>query len=158
MDQPKQFVVFGLDEQRYALHLSAVETTLRAVEITVLPKAPEIVLGVINMQGRIVPVVNVRQRFRLPEREIALSDRFIIAHTARRVVALVADSVNGVVERAEHEVIAAEDILPEVEYVEGVIKLQDGMVLIHDLDAFLSLDEEKTLDEAMEARPKIQDE
>ena len=149
MGQSSQFVVFSLDEQRYALHLSTVETIVHAVEITVLPKAPEIVLGVLNMQGRIMPVVNVRKRFRLAEREIALSDRFIIARTSRRVVALVVDSVHGVVERAKHEVVAAEEILPQVEYVEGVVKLPEGLVFIHDLDAFLSLDEEKTLDEAI---------
>ena len=149
MGQSNQFLVFILDEQRYALHLSTVETVVRAVEITALPKAPEIVLGVLNMQGRIVPVVNVRQRFRLAEREIALSDRFIIARTSRRVVALVVDSVQGVIECAEHEVVAAEDIAPQIEYVEGVVKSPEGLVFIHDLDAFLSLDEEKTLDEAI---------
>lgn len=149
MSKLNQFVVFALDEQRYALHLSVVETTVRAVEVTPLPKAPGIVLGVVNVQGRIIPVVNVRQRFGLPEREMELNDRLILAHTSRRAVALVVDSVSGVVTRSEREVIAAEEILPGVEYVEGVAKLPDGMVLIHDLDAFLSFDEEKTLDDAM---------
>ncbi len=157
MGQSSQFVVFVLDEQRYALHLSTVETIVRAVEITILPKAPEIILGVLNMQGRIMPVVNVRKRFRLAEREIALSDRFIIARTSRRFVALVVDSVQGVIERAKHEVVAAGEILPQAEYVEGVVKLPEGLVFIHDLDAFLSLDEKRILDEAMEARAKVQD-
>jgi purine-binding chemotaxis protein CheW len=150
MEQLNQFVVFALDEQRYALDLSDVETTVRAVEVTPLPKAPEIVLGVVNVQGRIVPVVNIRKRFRLPEREIELSDRLIIAHTRRRAVALMVDSVSGVIEHSEQEVVAASEILPDLEYAEGVVKLKDGMVLIHDLDSFLSLDEEKTLDDAMQ--------
>lgn len=144
-----QFVVFALDEQRYALHRSAVERIVHMVDVTPLPKAPEIVLGVINVQGQIVPVVNVRKRFRLSEREIDLSDQLILAHTSKRPVALVADAVSGLLERSEREVVVAEKILPGLEYLEGVAKFEDGMILIHDLDRFLSLEEEKTLDEAL---------
>ena len=145
----REFVVFSLDEQRYALHLSVVKTTVRAVEVTPLPKAPDIVVGVINVKGQIIPVVNVRQRFDLPEREMELSDRLIIAITSRRTVALLADAVMGVVELGAQQVVATEEVLPGVEYVEGVLKLPDGLVLIHDLDSFLSLDEESTLNAAM---------
>jgi purine-binding chemotaxis protein CheW len=70
MNKATQLVVFALDEQRYALRLTAVERIVRAVEVTPLPKAPQIVLGVIDAQGRIIPVVDVRQRFRLTEREV----------------------------------------------------------------------------------------
>ena len=149
MSSSREFVVFSLDEQRYALHLSVVKTTVRAVEVTPLPKAPDIVLGVINVKGQIIPVVNVRQRFDLPEREMELSDRLIIAITSRRTVALLADAVMGVVELGAQQVVATEEVLPGVEYVEGVLKLPDGLVLIHDLDSFLSLDEESTLNAAM---------
>lgn len=149
MDKLNQLVVFTFDEQRYALHLSAVERIVRVVEVTPLPKAPEIVLGVVNVQGQITPVINIRKRFCLPEREMNLSDQLIIARTSRRTVALVADAVSGVIERSEQEVIAAEKVLPGIEYVEGVVKLEDGMILIHDLNKFLSLEEEQALDNAM---------
>jgi purine-binding chemotaxis protein CheW len=144
-------VIFTLDEHSYALHLPAVERALRMVEISPLPKAPEIVLGVINVQGRIVPVFNVRKRFRLPERETSPSDQLIVAQTSRRTVAMLADAVSGVVAYPEQQVIAAERILPGLEYVEGVAKLEGGMILIHDLDKFLSLEEETTLDNALKA-------
>lgn len=145
-----QLVVFLLDEQRYALHLSVVERVVRAVEVTPLPKAPAIVLGVMNVQGRIIPVVNLRRRFRLPERDIDLGDQLIIAHTAKRPVALTADAVTSV-EISEQEIVSRETILPGLGYVTGAVKLDDGLVLIHDLDTFLSLDEEKALDEALQA-------
>jgi purine-binding chemotaxis protein CheW len=61
------------------------------------------------------------------------------------------DSVDDVIETPEERIIDAEQILPELEYVEGVVKTQGGMVLIHDLERFLSLPEEKALDEALEA-------
>lgn len=149
MNSSTELVVFTLAEQRYALRLGSVERVVRAVEITPLPQAPEIVLGVINMQGRVVPVVNVRKRFGLAEREIELSDQFIIARTSRRAVALVVDAVNDVVSCAEAQQVAAEKILPGLEHIEGVLKLPGGMILLHDPDRFLSLDEEQALEAAM---------
>lgn len=150
-DAAFQLVVFALDEARYALRLATVERVVRAVEVTPLPKAPEIVLGMINAQGRIVPVFNVRKRFSLPEREVGLSDQFIIARTARRTVALVVDAVHEVVPCPATQVVASERILPGLEHVAGVLKLPDGMIFVHDLDRFLSVDEEQALEAAMEA-------
>ncbi|MDD2389783.1 MAG: chemotaxis protein CheW, partial [Desulfobacterales bacterium] len=71
--------------------------------------------------------------------------------TAKRTVALIVDSVDDVIEIPHERIIAAEQILPELEYVEGVMKSESGMILIHDLEQFLSLPEEKALGEAMEA-------
>lgn len=142
-------VVLTLDDQRYALHLSAVERVVRMVEITPLPKAPDIVSGVVNVQGRVAPVFNIRKRFRLSERDLAVTDQLVIARTATRLVALISDAATGVVECAPEDIAAAESIVPGMEFVEGVLKLKDGMVLIHDLDTFLSLEEEQALDQAM---------
>jgi purine-binding chemotaxis protein CheW len=144
-----QIVVFSLDEPRYALDLSTVERVVRAVEITPLPKAPEIVLGVINLQGRVVPVVDVRKRFRLPGREVNIDDRFIISRTSRRLVALVVDDVTGVQRLGNREIVSVEQALPFAEYIKGVAKMEEDLVLIYDLDRFLSLDEEQKLDEAL---------
>ena len=149
MDSLSQLVVFTLDEQRYALRLHSVERIVRVVEITPLPKAPDIVLGVINVQGRVIPVVNIRKRFLLPERETNLSDQLIIANTSKRPIALLTEAVNEVIEESGERVITSEEILPGIKYIEGVVKFEDGMILIHDLDKFLSLEEEKVLDEAM---------
>ena len=143
-------VNFNLDDQKYALVLSAVIRIIRVVEITSLPQAPEIVLGVINMQGRIIPVFDIRKRFHLPQREMHLDDQLIVASTSKRNVALLVDSVNDVIEVSEEKVIAGKSILSGLDYVEGVVKTEDGMILIHDLEQFLSLQEEKALHEAME--------
>lgn len=146
---PLRIVSFTLERSRYALPLDAVERVVPVVEFTPLPKAPEIVLGIVNLEGRIIPVVNVRRRFGHPDREVRLSDQLIVARTSRRPVALLVDRVDGLTERAEHEIIQAPDVLPGLEYVRGVAKLADGLVLIHDLDTFLSLEEEQRLDEAL---------
>ena len=148
-----RLVVFSLDGQRHALHLSAVESVVRTVEVTPLPGAPLIVLGVINAHGRIIPVIDVRRLFRLSSRGTTLSDSLILAHTPRRMVALEADSMEGLVEILPRDIAATTTFLPNVRYLNGVVKLDDGLVLIHDLASFLSLDEEEALDAAMSAPP-----
>ena len=151
MNPPDNLVVFALDTQHYAIHLSTVERAVRMVEITPLPHAPEIVLGVVNVQGRIIPVLNMRKRFRLPERRAGVHDHLLIARTPKRAVALAVDAVHGVVESPAHEAITPAAIVPGLEYVAGVVKLADGMLFIHDLDAFLSLEEEEELEAAISA-------
>lgn len=149
MNELIQLVVFCLDEQRYALPLAAVERTVHAVEVTPLPDAPPIVLGVIDVQGRVLPVLNIRRRFRLPEREVSPVDQFLIAQTVRRTVALAIDEAQGVIERPESAIVNPAQIVPGLEQIQGVVKLDDGLVLIHDLEKFLSLDEAHALDQAM---------
>ena len=148
-DCNKQIVLFSLDEPRYAIYLSAVQRVVQAVEITPLPKAPDIVLGVINFQGEIIPVVDIRKRFKLPAREINIEDQFIIAQTSKRVVVLAVDSVSGVFELENDKVIDAETVFPYTDYISGVAKIERNIILINDLEKFLSLDEEIILDKAL---------
>ena len=142
-------VIFTLDENRFALKLSAVERVVRVVEITPLPKAPDIVLGIIDVQGGIIPVIDARKRFRFPKRETQLNDQLIIARTAKRTVALLADDVTGVMACPKERIVEAGKVVSGMAFVEGIVKIDDGMILIHDLDAFLSLDEENRLDDAL---------
>ncbi len=149
MDPIFMLVVFTLDTQRYAIRLSAVEQVVHAVEVTPLPKSLDIVLGVVNVQGQIVPVIDIRKRFRLPEREIALHNQLILARTSKRSVAIIVDTVNGIEEHRDRDSVAADKILPHMEYLEGIVKMENGLILIHDLDRFLSLEEESALSGAL---------
>jgi len=143
-------LVFTIDEQQYALRLESVDRIVRAAAITPLPKAPAIVLGILDVRGMVVPVMDVRKRFRLPEREISPADQFIIARARSLTVALVVDATHGVVEEQGVDRIATDEILPGLEYVSGVTRMEGGLVLIHDLETFLSLGEERVLLEALE--------
>lgn len=152
-------VIFRLDEVRCALRLSSVIRALRAVEITPLPNAPSIVMGVINLGGRIIPVVSLRRRFSLPERDLRLADQLLIAMTSGgmshggRTLALVVDEVVGVLDLSAQET-AAENILPGLEHLHGVAKTPDGLVFVYDLDTFLSLEEEEALAESLRRQPE----
>jgi purine-binding chemotaxis protein CheW len=141
-----QLVVFTLDAQLYALPLASVQRVVRMVEVTPLPKAPEIVLGVIDVHGSIIPVMSMRRRFGRSEPEASLNGQLIVADTGTRCVALVVTSVTGVIERTVEEVTEAEKIVPGAQYVEGISKLEDGIVFIHNVDRFLSKKEDQQLD------------
>lgn len=142
-------LVFTLDDWRCALELSTVERVYRAVAVTPLPDAPDIVMGVINVRGSVLPVVDIRRRFRLPEKNLTPDDRLIIAHSTGCLVALVVDDVTGIIECAEKDITSASAIVSGMEYVEGVARLKDDMILIHDLARFLSLEEKAALEQAL---------
>jgi len=155
MREETQLLVFLLDGQRYALPLETVERTVRAAAITPLPQAPQIVLGVLDVRGTILPVLNVRRRFRLPERDIQPDDQFLIARAGGRPVALVIDAAAEIVELSPAKIVAADAVAPGLEHVQGVARMHDGLILIHDLETFLSLDEADALDRAMSANEEV---
>jgi purine-binding chemotaxis protein CheW len=161
-----QLVLFTLDGWSFALELGVVQRVVRAFEVTPLPNAPTVILGVINVQGELSAVVNLRHRFRLPEREIAPSDQFILVNMASptpaptpallsapastRRVALVVDAVTGVIDVEKESIVVGNEIVGDLEYVQGIAKLAGELILIHNLAKCLSLDEEKTLSEALD--------
>jgi purine-binding chemotaxis protein CheW len=134
-----RWVVFTLDTARYALPLHAVERIVRAAQITPLPFAPAVVLGAIDIAGDVFPVFDLRRRLRLRERALAPSDHFVLAHTRERTVVLVIDQPVGVIERPAEQFVESHRVMPTPE----------GLVLIQDLDAFLSADESSALELAM---------
>lgn len=151
MNNPERLVIFTLDDQRYGIPLVAVDRVVRMVEITAIPGAPRFVRGVINVQGEIVPVIDLRQRFALPDRVIGLSDQLLITTVMERKFALVTDAVIDVSEWRECSLAEAADIMPGLPFLAGVAKLPDGMVLIEDPEKLLSSMELQTISDALSA-------
>lgn len=145
----RSLVVFHLGERRFALRLGIVDRVLPMLEIVPLPRAPEVVLGVINVEGRVIPVVDIRARFALPHRVIEISDHLLIARTRRRTVALAVDAVEGVADTVE--IVSTDQILEHAPHIEGVAKLNGDLIFIHDLDTFLSAAEVTALEAALES-------
>ncbi|NPC58153.1 chemotaxis protein CheW [Caenimonas soli] len=145
-----QFVVFHLHGQRFALPLESVDRIVNAVEVAPLPGAPISVLGAIDVGGRVLPVLCLRQRFGLPQRDVDPGDQFLIARTVSRSVVLVIDQAQGVVEADLSDVIALDEAVPGLEQFLGMTRDDDGLVLIHDLEKFLSHEESVSLDAALE--------
>ena len=145
-----RWVLLTVDGQTYALHLEAVDRVLRMVEFTPLPGAPEVVEGVINIQGEVVTIVSIRRRLGLALRAVGAADSLVVVRARNRRLAIIAESVLGVVERPADAVVSTGDIAHSIQHIEGVLKTSDGLVLIQDLDRFFSPEEEQSLDLALE--------
>jgi purine-binding chemotaxis protein CheW len=152
MGSALQFLVFILDDRRYALPLSQVDRVIRAVDSTPLPHAPPIVLGAVDLHGTLLPLLSVRARLRIASRPVGVNDCFIIARTSRRTVALVVDSVENIVAYPASSIVAPEAVVAGWEQIDGLMRTEDGLILIYNLDRFLSLHEGEAMEKALEAQ------
>ena len=140
----REFLIFDLEGMRYGLPVADVREIVRAVLPVPLPGAPGAVEGVINLRGCVVPVLDLRQRFRLPARPIEPTDHLVIARAAGRLVALRVDRVVELARLAEgdvQEVAAAR-----------VAKLPNDLVVIQDPRALFTEAESSALDRALPAQ------
>lgn len=144
-----EILLFQVQDQRFGLPAARVREVQRVVAIVPLPKAPASVEGLIDVRGRLVPVFGIRGRFRMPARELDPSEHLVLAEARGRLVALRVDRVLDLVEIAERDVEDPRGLVEGTEHVAGVARLEDGLVLIHDLDALLSQAEEAELEAAI---------
>jgi len=126
------FVIFRLDGARFALPLDQVDVVLRMVSVTPAPDAPPWVIGVINLHGRVIPVTDLRQRLGHPAKEPYLDDRLLVMTLAERTLALVVEEVTEVLELPGSEVEAPPDPLSDSRYLRGVVRREDGLIIILD--------------------------
>jgi purine-binding chemotaxis protein CheW len=131
-------VSFSLDQQRFAFPLVQTMRVTRMVEITPLPDAPAMLPGFINLKGRLLPVYNPRPRLHLPAREVSPDMYLLIMEDSAQRVAVMVDSVEGLLPGAWVEPPPPE--LPGLAsaFVTGVINSEDGMILALSLDTVLS--------------------
>lgn len=148
---PEQMLVFQLDEQHYALPLRHIREIHRAVTIAKLPAGPDMVEGIVNVRGELVPVMDLRRRIGLPSRELHPGEYLVRAFAGARTVALRVDDVLGVREVHPDEIQRGSELAPHAPYIAGVVRLADGVLMIHDLERFLTPAEQADLSEALRA-------
>lgn len=146
-----RFFVFTVNGWRLALPLAAVRRVLASVEVTPLPGAPAVVAGAIDVHGRVVPVIDLARPARGRAHEVGLGDRLILARSRRRELALLASEVEGLHYFTEDRIAEPGAVSPCAATVHGIARGDDGLVLIHDLDALLPLEDERRLDDALAA-------
>lgn len=151
-------LIFSLENQRYGLRLDNVREIVRAVAVTPLPGAPPAISGIISIRGTIVPVFDLRVRFGLPSRQLRPSDHFIVAVAQSRTAVLRVDSTHWLASVDEASFGDTRNALADTKHIAGVALLADGLVLIHDLDTFLSETESTALDAALLAIPESESE
>ena len=146
---PHFVLVFEVAANRLALDLEVVERVVPMVAVSALTGSPAAVLGVIDAAGQVVPVFDIRRRFGLAERAYGPDASLLLARSRRRAVAVAIDEPLGVREVGAAPFAAGEALPPGMEHVSGVVALDDGLVLIHDLETFLTEAEERLLAPAL---------
>ncbi len=143
-----QLVVFRLAKEEYGVDIQQVREIIKVIDITRVPKAPEFVEGVINLRGQITPIMDLRKRLDLPELERGDETRIIIIELGKHVVGLIVDAVAEVHRIPEKNIDPPPTISAEVgaEFINGVGKLGDRLLILLDLKKVLSKKEEKQLE------------
>jgi purine-binding chemotaxis protein CheW len=156
LSEDVQLLTFKLDDQEYALHIGNVVQVIRMVAITRAPKAPETVEGLINLRGRVIPVINLRKRFGLSHRPIDLNTHLLIARNGDKVLALVVDVVSEVLTMPGNALEFSGLEMETTDYLWAVGKLGDRLVLVLDLEKTLSYEDERRLQQILSRQPAAQ--
>ena len=145
--QDEQLVVFVLADEFYALDIAMVKEIIAWEPVTRVPRAEGFVEGLINLRGNVIPVVDLRKRFGLPQAEVGRETRGVVVEIGNLVVGLVVDGVTEVL-RVPHTQVETSAMVSGVEtdFVRGVAKTEKGLILLLDADRMLTESEQGALE------------
>ncbi|MGA1790461.1 MAG: chemotaxis protein CheW [bacterium] len=134
-----KYVTFFLEEEEYALPISQVQEIKRVGDITRVPNAPEHVRGVMNLRGRIVPVIELKKRLSLGEAMIDNDSRIVVVEQGRKVLGLMVDRVAQVLNMAAGQIEDAPEEVVQIQenYIKGVGKMDERMIILLDLEQII---------------------
>ncbi|HXO04614.1 MAG TPA: chemotaxis protein CheW [Candidatus Sulfotelmatobacter sp.] len=152
MDKELQVVGFRIGRETFGVPISLVREIVRVPEITSVPNAPDYIEGVINLRGKIIPVVDLRKRFREKVGEPNKKNRIVVAEVDGRLIGLLVNSASEVLRILPSEIEAPQDVFQEGElnYITGVGKLRGRLVILLDLNKILQRGELRSLEDAAE--------
>ena len=139
-DELLQLVTFSTGDEEFGVDILRVQEIIRTMAITKVPKAPEFVEGVINLRGKVIPIIDLRRRFGLQSKEHDKHTRIIVIEINTMIVGFVVDSVSEVLRIPASTVEPPPPVVAglESEYISGVGKLEDRLLILLDLDRLLS--------------------
>ncbi len=144
-----QLVSFNLGAEEFGVDIAAVQEIVRMPEITKVPRSPDFVEGVVNLRGKIIPVVDLRKRFRLSVGEATKSTRIIIVTVAKRTVGMIVDAVSEVLRLDVASVEPTPDMVAtqvDSAFLKGIAKLEGRLLILLDLDLILNQEEAGALE------------
>lgn len=144
-----QLIVFELGNSLYGIPIEKVSEINRLENITVLPKAPKYVEGVINLRGNVVPVIDLRKRFGMKQIERTKKNKIIIVIIEKRLFGIIVDAVHEVVSIPKENI---EPSLPtttglKAEFINSIGKIKDSLVIILDIENIIKSKEEIKVEE-----------
>ena len=134
-----QLVTFNIAEEEFGVDILSVQEIIRLMQITTVPRAPACIEGVINLRGKVIPVIDMRKRFNLPAVKRDSHTRIIVMEFGAKIVGFLVDAVSEVLRIPASTVEPAPAVVSGVgsEYIRGVGKLDDRLLILLDLDSLL---------------------
>lgn len=147
-DPVLQWVTFRLDDETYGINVMQVQEVLRYSEIAPVPGAPSYVLGIINLRGNVVTVIDTRQRFGLASTEVTDNTRIVIIEADKQVVGILVDSVAEVVYLRESEIETAPNVGNDeaARFIQGVCNKNGELLILVALEKMMTEQEWAELD------------
>lgn len=138
-DNLLQLVTFKIADEEFGVEILAVQEIIRTMQITTVPRAPAFIEGVINLRGKVIPVIDMRKRFGLPLVERDSQTRIIVMELNQKIVGFLVDAVSEVLRIPAATVEAPPPVVAGIgsEYIKGVGKLDDRLLILMDLDSLL---------------------
>ena len=146
-EELRQFISFSVGDQEYGLELLRVKEVIRVREITWLPKAPSFVKGIINLRGDVIPVIDLRDKFGLEAEEATAMTRVIVVEVEGKLMGMVVDSASQVARIPVDQIDPPPPVLGgfSQEFITGVGKIEDKLIILLNSDAILSAEERTQL-------------
>lgn len=142
-DELLQLVSFKIGSEEFGVDILKVQEINRMVEITKVPQAPMYVEGVINLRGKVIPIVDLRKRFNLEVKEYDKDTRIVVVDISGNIMGMVVDSVSEVLRLPSDTIEPPPEIVTGInsEYIKGVAKLEDRLLIFLDLSKVIDVNE-----------------
>jgi purine-binding chemotaxis protein CheW len=150
MSETIQVVSFKLGSEEYGVDIAQVQEINRMVAVTHVPRAPQFMEGVINLRGQLIPIIDLRARFGMPRAEHTKNTRIVVTEIGAKRVGMVVDSVSEVLRLPVEHIEPAPEMITGVdtEYIRGVGKIEDRLIILLDLARIISGSEKRELESA----------
>lgn len=149
MEEHRQLVVFSVADETYGIDIHRVREIIRVPEITRVPRTPDFVEGVVNLRGSVIPVLDLRKRFGFPASEGDSNQRIVVIEMGDQTVGIIVDSVSEVlqIDVAEIEPPSPYVISVDSQYIAGIAKFNDKLIILLDVNRVLSTEEKESVAE-----------
>ncbi len=137
--EQEQLVVFEVSGESFGIDISLVQEIIRLQPITEVPKAPIYVKGVINLRGKVIPIIDLRERFGFVTAEETKATRIVVVNVLGNTVGMIVDAVSEVLRLATGSIEPPSTIVESIgsQYLKGIGKLEDRLIILLDLDKLL---------------------
>jgi len=151
-DELLQLVTFHIGDEEFGVDILNIQGINRMVEVTKVPNAPDYVEGIINLRGKVIPIIDLRKRLGMVEKEYDKNTRFIVVEMKDKVIGFIVDSVNEVLRINKGITEPPPPMVSGIDsdFITAVGKLEDRLLILLDIERILSSEEKKELEQIVE--------